>query len=199
MIHFRPGFKPNNQSGDPLTLERIFRRPAFFWRKKDLLEYLYGRVADLHQKVVEGDKTAVQEAYILINNIRDHFSPDPLINAYYGSILTFQGRDALDPIERIEKVRQGLKFLDEAVQNEPESLEIRILRGYVCLRLPEVFFHRTGIAVEDFNYLITQYEKDSNIFSPEFYRQLLKELKSAYKTLDRNQECQRIQDKLNKG
>lgn len=196
---FQSGFTINNQSGDPLALERVFRRPAFFWRKKDLLEYLYTRVANLHQRAVEGDKTAVHEAFVLLENIRDHFPPDPLIDAYFGSILAFQGRDALDPIERVEKVRQGLKFLDEAVQNEPERLEIRILRGYVCLRLPEVFFHRTSVAVEDFNYLITRYEKDPNIFSAEFGRQLLKELKSAYQTLGRDQECQRIQAILNKG
>ena len=113
---------------------------------------------------VDGDKTAVQETFDLINKVRRIFPVNPLIDAYYGSILALLGRDALDPMERLGKVHQGLKYLDKAVQQEPDHLEIRILRGYVCYRLPEIFFHKTATGVEDFTYLRECYQKDPRVF-----------------------------------
>jgi hypothetical protein len=174
----------------------IFDRRGFFWRRKEIPEFLMAKVLEFQQKAIDGDKEAVQEAYFLLENIRKSYPVTNRVDAYYGCILTLQGRDALDPIERLGKVRQGLKFLDDAVQNEPDNVEIRILRGYVCYHLPEVFFHRTAMAVEDFEYLVTRFENEPDIFSNEFFRQVLLDLISAYKTLGRDQKIQAVQEKL---
>lgn len=164
-----------------------------------LQEQLLAEVKELHQQGVSGNKEAVEKAYRILKKICDLNIQNNLVEAYYGSILALLGRDAVDPLERLEKVRLGLKFLDNAAANEPDNIEIRILRGYVCIRLPEIFFHRTTTAVEDFTYIISRYENDPGIVTKEFYYRLLRDLASAYKTLGDDEEAQLIQMKLQSG
>jgi hypothetical protein len=176
----------------------LIRRNYIFGRHNRVPDLLLTRVLELHQQGIQGDKDAVKEAFDLLETIRRFYPAHQLVKAYYGSILTLLGRDAVDPIERLEKVRLGLKFLDDAVQTEPDNIEIRITRGYVCSRLPEVFFHRTATGVADFTYIITRYEQDPKIISNSFYKQLLKDLAQAYQTLGREQDAQSIHQKLNR-
>ncbi|TCL76909.1 hypothetical protein EDC14_1001194 [Hydrogenispora ethanolica] len=160
----------------------------FFFDKKRLQALVLDEVIELHQRAVQGDKQAVKEAYSLVTQIRRPELPNHLVEAYYGSVMTLMGRDAIDPMERLDYVRQGLKSLDKAAQNEPDNVEIRILRGYVCCRLPEAFFHRTAMGVADFKYLIDRYQREPHIFSAKFYEQLLRDLASAERTLERNRK-----------
>ncbi len=158
----------------------------FFGDKQQHQESILNEVVKLHQQAVQGDKEAVKKAHSLLKQIRRPNLSNNLVEAYYGSVMTLLGRDAIEPMERLNKVRQGLKSLDKAVQNEPDNVEIRILRGYVCYRLPEAFFHRTATGVEDFRYLTARYQREPNIFSANFYDQLVRDLAAAEQSLDRN-------------
>lgn len=159
-------------------------------------EKLFAEAIKDHEQGVDGDKEAVRKAYKSLESIVKMVPRNNLVKAYFGSATCLLGRDAVDPMERFEKAVKGLKILDEAVSNEPENTKIRILRGYVCYRLPETYFHRTSTAVEDFKYLITRYENEQNTFSPEFYNQLLYDLGVAYKTLGRKEEAVSVWEKL---
>lgn len=150
----------------------------------------------MHQKAVAGDKKAVNKAYELLEKVRQAAPQNNLVEAYYGSVLSLQGRDAIDPNDRFQKAVKGLKVLDGAVSKEPDNVEIRILRSLVCNRLPEMYFHRTASAVEDFQYLLSRYEKDHHLFTQEFYWKVLYELGVAYKKLGRHQEAQSVWRKL---
>ncbi|HYH03793.1 MAG TPA: hypothetical protein VEC37_11860 [Bacillota bacterium] len=158
-----------------------FRR----WLRQNRLTQIH----ELLQRGIEGDQEAVRTAYESLTGLRQIYPGDQLIEAYYGSILTLMGRDAVDPMQRLQYVRQGLKVLDEAVKNDPDQVMIRSLRGYVCFRLPEVFFHRTGTSVEDFSYLVARYEREPGVISEEFYNRLLKDLASANKTLSKSEKA----------
>jgi hypothetical protein len=159
------------QSGIPLFRRRFSKDRAL------------AKAVKLTEAGINGDKKAVQEAYTLLEKLRYHYPHDTLILAYYGSALTLRGRDALDPIERLDHVRQGLKCLDNAVADDPDNVTIRILRGYTCYHLPEFFFHRTATSVTDFSYLISRYTKDPDLFSAQFVQQLKKDLALAQQTL----------------
>ncbi|MGI5920725.1 MAG: tetratricopeptide repeat protein [Syntrophomonadaceae bacterium] len=151
---------------------------------------------DLHQKGVQGDVEAVKEAYSLLKKIRSAVPDNNLVEAYYGSVTTLLGRDELDPLERIKKVNKGLKILDRVINKDPENIDIRLLRGNICFRLPEPFFHRTASAIEDFSYLISCYEQDPSIFSPNLYRQLLQDQATAYQTINKQDEAEKTLNKL---
>ena len=158
----------------------------------------FKKAVELHYRGVEGDREAVASAYAVLEALYSAYPGDYLVKAYLGSVLSLQGRDALDPVERFDKTLKGLKLLDQAVASEPENNEIRILRGNICRRLPETYFHRTATAVEDFEYLIGRYERAQGIFSPGFYRTLLQDLAVAYEVLDRPDQVKAVRRKLKK-
>lgn len=152
----------------------------------------------LHYRGVEGDKQAVARAVALLEPLHAAHPEDCLILAYLGSAVSLQGRDARSSSARFDKALKGLKMLDRAVAGEPENTEIRLLRGNVCRRLPEKYFHRTATAVEDFQYLIGRYEQDPNAFEPGLYRRLLQDLAIAFEVLDRSEQVKAVRGKLKK-
>jgi len=145
---------------------------------------------------VAGDKKAVAEAYQLFKKLHLENPQNSDIEAYYGGVTCLLGRDEINPIERFNKVREGLKILDRVVRNFPDNIQARMLRSRVCARLPEMYFHRTATAIEDFNHLVSLYEKDNSTFPPETYRQLLYDLDEARKSLGRTPKANSAPAKL---
>lgn len=156
---------------------------------------LFAQAVNLHKLGVEGNRDSVKEAVAQLEKLRKLAPQNTLVEAYYGSATSLLGRDAVNPTERFNKAIRGLKILDSAVSREPENVEIRTLRAYVCYRLPENFFHRTGTAVEDFSYLASCYDGNPS-FSKDFYSQVLFNLGSSYKRLGQNQEAESTWQKL---
>jgi tetratricopeptide (TPR) repeat protein len=165
-------------------------------RKQNGWQDLFSEAVELHKKGVDGDKEAVKKAYDLLENVRNLCSNNSLVEAYYGSTLALQGRDLVDPLEKIKKAIKGLKILDQVVSKEPDNLEIRILRAFTCSRVPEEFLHRSSVAIEDLTYLLSRYESGRLVFSERLYWDLLYELGSVYKNVGKHQESQKIWQKL---
>ncbi|MBM7866191.1 hypothetical protein GTO89_05440 [Heliobacterium gestii] len=140
------------------------------------------KIVALHDAGIDGDKAAVLQAHRLLSELRKT-KATPLVEAYYGSVVALVGRDAVDPSERFAKALEGLKSLDKVVKSHPDLVQARILRGQVCFRLPEQFFHRSRTAIEDFHYLISRYEQDNRLFSADFYWRILFQLGVAYKNI----------------
>ncbi|MCL6613793.1 MAG: tetratricopeptide repeat protein, partial [Firmicutes bacterium] len=154
------------------------------------------RAIELHQRGVEGDREAVKEAHEILAKMMDSPRAGHRVTAYFGSATALLGRDAVDPNERFALAIKGLKLLDQAVAEEPEDPETRTLRAYVCLRLPEAFFHRTATAVEDFRWLVSRYEADPSAYPADRYHRFLLELGTALWNLDRREEAEAVWRKL---
>ncbi|HBF39918.1 MAG TPA: hypothetical protein DDW50_21735 [Firmicutes bacterium] len=174
----------------------MFRFQPLNQHRKNSIDFLFAKAKELHQLGVDGERNAVKEAFALLERIR-RFNPNhPLVNAYYGSTIALLGRDAIDMQERTEKAEAGLKILDHAVSCDPDNVEIRILRGYVSYRLPNMYFRRTKTATEDFEYLVSRFEQDPDIFPDEFYCQILYDLGTSYRALHQEQNAEDTWKKL---
>jgi len=149
-----------------------------------------------HNLGVDGDKEAVKRAYDLGKKMYEADSNNHLVQAYYGSATALLGRDAIEPGERMKLAMQGVKILDNAILQDSQNIDIRILRAYVCYRLPEMFFHRTSYAIDDFKYLASRYEQDNSAIKQEFYWQVLYDLGLAYKTVNKTNEYEKTWRKL---
>jgi hypothetical protein len=134
----------------------------------------------LHYKGVDGDKKAVIKANGMLLKLRESEPKNALIEAYYGSTLVLLGRDAVKILERADKAQEGLDTLNRAVSLDSNQREIRLLRGNICLRLPESFFHCSETAIEDFTFLLHQYKENSNYLTPKQVREVLLNLSAAY-------------------
>lgn len=154
----------------------------------------FAEAVRLHHLGVDGDKAAVRKAHAMLEKLQQQVN-DNLVRAYYGSVLTLVGRDAVNPTERVQKALQGVKILNEAVAKEPNNIEIRLLRGFVCNRLPKVYFHRTQTAVEDFNHVLALDAKKRRL-SRELYWKVLYELGEAHKKLGQNEHAKAVWSRL---
>lgn len=170
----------------------IEKTPEYEKSKEELLT----EAIRLHDAGVDGDKEAVLKAYDLLQKLHALDPKDPVIEGYYGCAITLLGRDAVDPNERFANAMKGLKILDRVVEQHPDIIEIRTLRAFTCYRLPEMYFHRTSTAIEDFNYLLSRYEENNSVFSEDFYWQILYDLGQAYKNIDRQEEAGNTWSKL---
>jgi hypothetical protein len=150
----------------------------------------------LHQDGIAGDQQAVREALAILEQLRIAHPDHTRINAYYGSALCLTGRDIEDPVERSANTIKGLKLLDQALATEPDNCEIRIIRGNICVNLPEMYFHRNATAVEDFNYLISGCESCPDTIPAELYLQFLYNLSSAYANLGQTTASAAVRQKL---
>ncbi len=157
---------------------------------------IFAEAVNLHNSGVDGDKDAVKKAHKLFKKICAENPGDCLAEAYLGSTTALLGRDEIEPNKRFKLALDGLKILDRAVAREPDNIEIRILRGFVCHRLPEMYFHRLSTAVEDFTYVISRYERNRRLLTRDFYCKLLFELGLDYKGLDRIEEAHAAWKKL---
>lgn len=157
---------------------------------------LLAQAIDLHNKGVEGDKEAVKQAHRLLKEFCMDYPDNLLAEAYLGSSTALLGRDEIEPNKRFKLVLEGLKILDGTVSKASDNIEIRTIRGYVCYRLPEMYFHRLTTAVEDFSNLASRFEKNRKVFSKDFYCKILYDLGSAYKQLERFEEAHETWRKL---
>ncbi|MFZ5942887.1 MAG: hypothetical protein ACOYVD_02170 [Bacillota bacterium] len=160
--------------------------------RPDMLE----EAIKLHELGIQGDKEAVIQAYKLLSDFVEHEPENIEAWGYLGSITTMLGRDAINPTERMNKTLEGLKILDQVINSQPDNIQNRSLRAHVCYNLPEMYFHRTKTAIEDFNYLISRYEENPSSFSQNFYWNLLYDLGIAYKNINKVEEARKTWLKL---
>ena len=156
----------------------------------------FQEAVSLHQQGVNGDQRSAQEASRLLAQIKTLVPENNLVLAYYGSSLCLLGRDLENPVERSANVIRGLKLLDQTVVSEPDNFEIRIIRGNVCVNLPEMYFHRNRTAGEDFEYLITCYERYPGMVPADLYFQFLYSLSIAYGNLGEKEASETVLKRL---
>lgn len=150
----------------------------------------------LHNKGVDGDKKAVVQANELLEKLREAAPNNALIEAYYGSTLVLLGRDAVKIMDRADKAQEGLDVLNQAVSLDSNHKEIRLLRGNICLRLPESFFHCSETAIEDFTFLLDRYKENPGYLSPNQVSDILQNLSKAYQHAGKPDEVEAILQRL---
>jgi len=140
----------------------------------------FEKAKTLHNNGVDGDKKAVIKANEMLLKLREADPDNALIEAYYGSTLVLLGRDAVKILERADKAEEGLDALNRAVSLDSNHKEIRLLRGNICVRLPESFFHCSETAIEDFTFLLERYKENFSYLTQKQVREVLKNLSAAY-------------------
>lgn len=150
----------------------------------------------LHHKGVNGDKKAVIKANEMLLKLREAEPDNALFEAYYGSTLVLSGRDAVKILERADKAEEGLDALNRAVSLDPNHKEIRLLRGNICLRLPESFFHCSETAIEDFTFLLDRYKENPSFLTQKEVRDILKNLSEAYQNAGKPDKANEVLQRL---
>lgn len=112
----------------------------------------------------EGYRGYAEKAADLLSKLYQH--PDlpeelrPISGAYLGSSLAVAGGEALNPLTKMKRVKDGLKYLDMVIKKYgKDSYYPLLLRANVGMALPS-FFKREKTAVEDFLRLEEWYHRE---------------------------------------
>ena len=127
----------------------------------------------IYQKAHQGEKEDVEKAIEHFSSLEQEYPQDPLIKAHSIDCNSLLGRDSNNTFEMFSAGIKAMKALDELVNEYPHEHKIRKIRAYQSFRLPESFFRKTASAIQDFEELIRQYEKDPKLFTSEEYKEML--------------------------
>ena len=108
---------------------------------------------------------SVSKALTYLQRARDIAPQDYEILAYLGSAKTMEARDSWNPVIKTLSVEKGMRWLDNAVEKDPDNVAIRFVRIYNSLRLPRLF-QRVRHAKTDLLHLVTLMEKIPAAFEP---------------------------------
>ncbi len=127
-----------------------------------------------------GVRGYAQKSYNLLKTLYDDRSlPEryrPLVTAYLGSARTLMGNEDNNPFNKMSYVKQGLKYLDEAVSKYREATPIvSFVRASVCVNLPE-FFNTLDKARGDLRYLEDRAQGDPAYLEASLLSEVLLEL-----------------------
>ncbi|MHB8917181.1 MAG: tetratricopeptide repeat protein, partial [Desulfocucumaceae bacterium] len=159
-------------------------------------ESLYQEGFRLHDLGVSGNRAAAKMALELWKNAYEANPKDTVARAYFGSSMALVGRDSSEPNAMFGSAIKGLVHLNRAISRDRNNHRIRLLRGYLCYSLPEVFFHQTGRAIKDFKFLKMSFEQDDSVFSRELYHKILYDLGMAYQHTGDGEKAKKVWSKL---
>ncbi|MEW6732093.1 MAG: histidine kinase [Acidobacteriota bacterium] len=108
---------------------------------------------------LERDQQAIIEAEKIFNLVLERDSNNAIALAYRGSLLGLKIGFGLIPEEKVASISQQACYdLDRAVKLEPDSTEVRELRGYMSFYTPS-FVGRDSLAIEDFSHVLSLLEQ----------------------------------------
>ena len=102
----------------------------------------------LHDRAVEGDEDAAEEAVAHLERYLDRVGKDGEALAYLGSAYAMMGRDASSVVNKTRYANRGVRHLDRALDAAPRMFTVRLVRARVNSSLPKMF-GRGGAALED--------------------------------------------------
>lgn len=110
-------------------------------------------IADLcHDEGVHDNKDAVKLAEKFLRSLLNLEPTNAPALALLGSTYTMKGRDAFWPTTQISLVKQGNKFMDDAVKLAPDLARVRLIRGLNNVHMPG-WLGREKVALDDLTWL----------------------------------------------
>ncbi|MBM7866190.1 tetratricopeptide repeat protein [Heliobacterium gestii] len=139
--------------------------------------------AALHRQAMTGDPSAIQKALAYFEKLRERHPADDRVTAYFADCQSMTGSTVDDSYGMFKNAIPSIKLLDQAVENRPDDMEIRLLRAYQSFRLHEGFFRRTSTAIGDFEAILSAWDERRFDLSPERRKAVLFDLGCAYHRL----------------
>lgn len=116
------------------------------------------------------NESAIKELVNFIDSLsnKNEFNKLPLLKSYRGVAEALKGKYALWPFSKLSYLNDGLKLMDEAVNEDSSNVKIRYMRFTVLDRLPAIIGHSAN-ADKEAKKLYTQLIEQNNSEN-KFYR-----------------------------
>jgi hypothetical protein len=90
----------------------------------------------LHRRAVNGEAEACKQAVTLLTQLAQEYPTHATIRVYLGSVRLLEARSTWSLWRKYHLSREGLQFLDTAVAQAPNDLEVRFICGVTTYHLP---------------------------------------------------------------
>lgn len=89
------------------------------------------------------NESAIKELVYFIDSLshNDEFNKLPLLKSYKGVAEALKGKYAFWPFSKLSYLNDGLKLMDEAVNEDSSNVKIRYMRFTVLDKLPAILGH----------------------------------------------------------
>ncbi|HBF38404.1 MAG TPA: hypothetical protein DDW50_13940, partial [Firmicutes bacterium] len=172
-------------------------------REKELIFTLTRSIPDiqaeadkLHQQALMGGTKELKLALDFLAKALVLHPNNQLLMAYQADCTSLLSKDAGNTGEMFAGAMKTTKTLDSIINQDPDRIQLRLLRANHSLRLPEIFFSRTATAVVDLEYLAEHYRQNPSIFSQEQYWGILYKLGLSYRRLGIITDAEQIWQEL---
>lgn len=95
-----------------------------------------------------------------LSKIKTATGYDPEVYAWYGSSLTKRALFTQNNIQKIDFVKEGIKYLDQAVFEFPDYVVVRYIRANTYNSLPGIF-NKNKMLKDDITFLIDAYKNQT--------------------------------------
>jgi tetratricopeptide (TPR) repeat protein len=165
-------------------------------RKAQEVPFIPEEIMTCYQRGLDGDEKAARKAY---QYFAVALKADPVnlwLQAYHADCLSLMGRDASNTMELFGNTILAIKTFNGLVKCYPNNIHLRLMRANHSMRLPEAFFYKTTSAIEDYCYVIEQYERKPSILPQKVYFRALYDLSRALDRMDLTEQAERVREKL---
>lgn len=149
-----------------LILSSVFIIMTGFSQHSEISE-----VRNLYKKAAEEEKAAEK----LLKFTAESKEEDPLMHGYHGVAQMMMAKHVGNPFKKVSYFNRGKEFFSEAIESDPDNVELRFLRFTVQAETPGFLNYKQDLP-EDKSILLSQI---SDLKDPELQQMILVYLLSS--------------------
>ena len=104
------------------------------------------------------EQAAIKEdAQLNLSKMLENIKETSIVNGYKGAIMMIEARYSYSPFGKLNKFNKGRKIIENTIEKDPKSLELRYLRFTIQTNIPKFLGYSTYIN-RDKDFMISQLE-----------------------------------------
>ena len=120
----------------------------------------------LHDQALHASRKEVEDSEKRLFELLEKEPHNQLLRAYTGSLLTIKSGKSLPGPAALRIFNEGVRMMNQAVENAPTDVNVRLIRAINHLELP-AFFNKKKQSRDDFNWLLSEIKSAKNELVPD--------------------------------
>ncbi len=140
-----------------------------------MTSFMFSQNLKEYRTLIQRGKSSEKAAKSLIEKSAETYKStrEPIFEGFLAVGNFFMAKHAFNPLKKISYFNHGKKFLENAVDDDPTNVELRLMRLIAQENIPRILGYHQHID-EDKNYIIKQYKKVDDLELKNFIIEYLK-------------------------
>ncbi len=169
--------------------------PSSFDEQLELISYYYGYTAWLiGAKKYDTAEEYIEKSEKIIDKLLDESPENPTLLAYKGAYIAFT--IGISNFKAIYLGRKSMKYIDKAIELDPENIQGNIEKGNSMYYRPSIFGGDKAKAIQYYVKAIKSFEKQGLVVNNWMYINTMTALGQAYEATDQIQLAKLCYEKI---